>query len=106
MDQNPVFTRRVNANIGFYCQFDFSNAAGSPVVTFYASVKGQNWVRKTLKDPDTGKPIPELPLIGASGSDALEVNNWRADFIKIEITGATGGTIDAFMDYQENNYKY
>ncbi len=106
MDSAPIFTRCVNANIGFYVQFDYSGAAGDPVATFYASSDGFNWVQKNLKDPDTCKPVPSLPLTGGAGSQGVELNNWRADWIKIEITGATAGTISALMDYQENNNSY
>ena len=106
MALNPVFTRCVNANIGFYVQFNYTGAAGAPVVTFYTSIDGVNWIPKTLKDPDTCKPIPNVPLSGAAGADAVEIGSWRADWIKIEVTGATAGTITSKMDYQENNNTY
>lgn len=96
------FERKINANIGYFVQFNYTGVAGPALVKFYASTDGVNWVLSEVSNPTTGAVEDGISLGAGSGSVALQSDAWRADFVKIEVSGATAGTLDAFMDYQEN----
>jgi len=96
---------KLNANFGFFLHFWVTGLSGSSALRVYASTQvGGPWALKILRDKK-GKLIEEVPIT-TDDNNAIEANNFRADFIRVEVDAATAGTITAFIDIQENNNTY
>ena len=96
----------LNANVGFFLDIESNGLPSSTEVRIFASSKkGGRWKRKILRDKK-GKLIDAVPIPSGTDENGIEVNNFRADFIRVEIDSAGGGTIDVCIDYQENNNAY
>ena len=97
---------KLNANFGFFLDLETDGLAGATEVRVYASAKeGGRWKRKILKDKK-GKLIDALPIPAGTDENGIEANNFRADYIRVEIDGAGGGTVTACIDIQEINNSY
>lgn len=95
----------LNANFGFLLHFWVTGLSGSSALRIYASTqKNGPWVLKILRDKK-GKLIEEVPIT-IDDANGIEVNNFRGDYIRVEVDGATSGTINSFIDLQENNNVY
>jgi len=105
MDAPLVWTYNLNANFGFFLQFVWTALSGSTSASIYASYNGVDWSRRTLKD-NKGKIVEDFPITGANGNGAIELNNFRGDYIQIRVDAATAGNLTAFMNIQENQNTY
>lgn len=93
---------KLNANFGFLLQWWWTGLTGSSEVRVYSSTqKGGPWIQKVLMDKKC-KCILSIPITAASDSDGIEANNFRGDYIRVEVDAATSGTINAVIDMSEN----
>jgi len=100
---NPlVWEFKLNANFGFLLQWFWTGLTGSSEVRIYASTqKTGPWIQKVLMDKKC-KCVTSIAITGASDSDGIEANNFRGDYIRLEIDAATSGTLSAVIDVSEN----
>lgn len=97
-----VWEFKLNANFGFLLQWWWTGLTGSSAVRVYASTqKNGPWIQKVLMDKKC-KCILEVPITAAADSDGIEANNFRGDYIRVEIDAATTGTLSAVIDVSEN----